>query len=146
MSRFGILLSGALLIVSYAAFAQNSTPTAPAATAPRREQAHPDSADKRLKRMSKRLNLTDDQKEKIRPILKDEENQVATAEADTTLGPQQKHKKIRQIHMATRSQIDGILTPDQKTQMPPAKTGAGGRRHQRTAPASTPSADSNTPQ
>ena len=145
MSKFGILLSSVLL-VACAAVAQDSAPTAPAAPPAPHQKMRPDAAAKKLNRMSKRLNLTDDQKDKIRPILQDEENQVATAEADANLGPQQKHKKIRQVHMATRSQIDGLLTPEQKAQMPPAKTGGGGHRHQRTAPASTPSADSSTPQ
>jgi len=145
MLRFAKLLAG-ILLAGCAAFAQDSTQTTPAAPAAGHDQVRHDSAEKRLKRMSKRLNLTDDQKEKIRPILQDEEKQVAALEGDSTLSPQQKHKKMREIHIASRSQMDGILTPDQKTQMPPAKTGGGGHRHRRSAPASTPSTDSNIPQ
>ena len=146
MSKFGILLSGALLTGCFA-FAQDSAPAAapPAATPPKHQKAHADSADKRLKRMSKKLKLTDEQKEKIRPILKDEETQVDAAEADSTLDQQQKHKKIRQIHMAARTQVDGLLTSEQKTQMPPPKAGHGGHGRRRGVPPSTPT-DSGTPQ
>jgi Spy/CpxP family protein refolding chaperone len=96
--------------------------------------------------MSKRLNLTDEQKEKLLPILQDEEKQAAAVDSDSTLNEQQKHRKIREIRVSTRSQMDPILTAEQKAQMPSGKSGGGGRRHHHDSSTSAPSTDSTTPQ
>jgi protein CpxP len=74
----------------------------------------PMSVEERLQRMSERLNLTDEQKEKIRPLLQDEEKQLQALRADTSLSPEQRREKRRQINQATRKQIGEILTPEQK--------------------------------
>ncbi|HWZ82574.1 MAG TPA: hypothetical protein VNW47_08120 [Terriglobales bacterium] len=140
MSKFAILLASALLTCT--AFAQDSAQTPPvtgATSAPAHSKhsgARPDRAEQRLKRLSKKVNLTDDQKEKVRPILQNEEKQTADLDSDTTLTPQQKHKKTREIRMASRSQIDEILTPEQKEMLPNHRTNAGGHHHQR--PGATP--------
>jgi len=80
----------------------------------RRGGQRPMSVEQRLKRMSERLNLTDEQKEKIRPILQDEEKQLKGLRADTSLSPEQRREKRRQINQATRKQIGETLTPEQK--------------------------------
>ena len=128
MSRFVRLLAG-LLLAGCAVFAQDSAPPPPATSAPQQHKKHGDAAEKRLKRASKRLNLTDEQKEKIRPIFQDEQKQMNEIEAESTLTPQQKHKKMRQIRLASRSQMDAILTPEQKEKMPPVRAHGGGRHH-----------------
>jgi periplasmic protein CpxP/Spy len=148
MSRFVALVAG-LLLAGCAAFAQDSASTASAAPTPgpKKNQRHGDSAEKRLKRMSKRLNLTNEQKEKLLPILQDEEKQAAAVESDSTLSEKQKHQKMHQIRLASRSQIDPILTAEQKAQMPNMRSGGGGgHRHQHPGTNSAPSADSTTTQ
>jgi Spy/CpxP family protein refolding chaperone len=64
--------------------------------------------------MSERLNLTDEQKEKIRPILRDEVKQLRAVRADTSLTTEQRRERRRQIVQATRKQIGELLTPEQK--------------------------------
>ncbi len=147
MCKLRMLLVAALL-AGLSALAQDSSQPAAAAPAPKQNRTHGDSAEKRLKRMTKRLNLTDEQQEKIRPILQDEEKQASAVDSDSTLTQQQRHKKMRQIHLTSRSQIDPILTAEQKAQMPSMRSGGGGggRRHQRTAPTGAPSTDSANPQ
>ena len=147
MSRLALLLVSVLL-AGCAALAQDSASTTSAAPpAPKQNRAHGDSAEKRLKRMSKRLNLTDEQKGKILPILQDEEKQAASVEGDSTLSEKQKHQKMHQIRLASRSQIDPILTEEQKAQMPKMQSGgAGGHRHRRSGSTSAPTTDSSTPQ
>ena len=142
MSRLVVLFAGVLL--AGVAFAQDSASTAPA-PAPKHNRTHGGSAEKRLKRMSKRLNLTDEQKEKLLPIVQDEEKQAAAVDSDSTLNEQQKHKKIREIRVSARSQMDPILTAEQKAQMPSGRSGGGGRRHHGSS-TSAPSTDSTTPQ
>jgi periplasmic protein CpxP/Spy len=143
MSKFAIVLAGALL-ASCTALAQDSAQTPPAAgttSAPahaKHSGTHPDRAEQRLKRLSKKVNLTDDQKEKVRPILQNEEKQTADLDNDSALTPQQKHKKTREIRMASRSQIDEILTPEQKEKLPSRRANTGGHHHQKPgAPAQT---------
>ena len=93
---------------------------APAAQQPAQEGQggprgrRPMSVDARLKRMSERLNLTDEQKEKIRPILQSEADQLKTLREDKSLSPEQGREKVRQIRQATNKQIREILTPEQK--------------------------------
>ena len=143
MLKFKLLLVAALL-TGLSAFAQDSSQPA---AAPQQNPRHGNSAEKRLNRMSKRLKLTDEQKEKLRPILADDEKQAAAVDADTTLSQQQKHKKIHEIRRNSRSQMDAILTPEQKEQMPKMHAGGGGGHHrQHSGQAGTPSTDSNPPQ
>ncbi len=68
----------------------------------------------RLEWLSKELNLTDDEKAKLKPILEDESKQMHAAHADTSLTQDQKRDKMKQIHETTNSQIDDILTSEQQ--------------------------------
>ncbi len=149
MSRFGMLLAGALL-TGFAAFAQDSAQTPPATTpqpaSPRHSHMRSDRVEQKLKRLSKNLNLTDDQREKIRPILQDEEKHLTSLDSDTVLTEQQKHRKMREIRMSSRSQIEGILTAEQKEKLPSRGAGAGGRHHPHTSQGSTSNTDQSAPQ
>ena len=140
MSRYGLLLT-VPLVLGIAAFAQESTaPPSTTSPHPKHHAAQRDRAEMRLRHISKRLNLTDDQKEKLRPILQDESKRVKDVDDDTTLTAQDKHKKLKEIHRATRLQMDEILTDEQKKLLPPQRphgAGAHGRRHSQ--PNTTPS-------
>lgn len=127
MSKFRLLFV-ATLLMGFCALAQDSSPSTSPAPGPQHNRMHGDRAEQRLKRLSKKLNLTDDQKEKIKPILQDEEKQLTDLESDTTPSQQQKRKKMHDIHMASKSQIEGMLTPEQKEKMPSAKTHEGRHR------------------
>jgi Spy/CpxP family protein refolding chaperone len=73
-----------------------------------------DRVEDRLERMSRRLNLTDEQKAKIRPILQDEQKQMKALREDASLSPDQRRQQGREIRTSARKQIDEILTPEQK--------------------------------
>ena len=144
------MLPVAMLLTGFGAFAQDSTQTPPATnaeppatTAPK--HMHGDQAEHRLKRLSKKLNLTDDQKEKIRPILQDEEKQLTEMEADSALTAQQKHKKTKEIRRSSRSQLVAILTPEQKEKLPSGKAGGEGRHHHHADQTGAPTPDAGTP-
>ncbi len=124
MSKFRMLLV-AMLLAGFGALAQDSNP--PATTSPKHNRMHGNRAEQKLKRLSKRLNLTDDQKEKMRPILQDEEKQLTSLESDSALTPQQKHRKTREIRMSFKSQMDAILTPEQKEKIQSGRTRVEGR-------------------
>ena len=79
--------------------------------------ARRDRVEGRLQRMSERLNLTDEQKEKLRPILQDEFKQLKALRADNSLSQDARRAKAREIRRSTRQQIGQILTPEQKEKM-----------------------------
>jgi protein CpxP len=62
------------------------------------------------------LNLTDDQRAKIEPILQSSRQQAQAVRNDTTLTPEQKHAKIRDIHQGAMAQMNSLLTPEQQQQ------------------------------
>jgi periplasmic protein CpxP/Spy len=68
----------------------------------------------RLDWMSKELNLTDDQKAKLKPVLAEEGKKMQSVKEDTTLSQDQKRDKMKEIHQNTDSQINDVLTPDQQ--------------------------------
>jgi len=67
-----------------------------------------------LEWLSKELNLTDEQKEKVKPILDEQTKQMHATQEDSSLTQEQKHDKMKQIHQTTHSQINDILTPEQQ--------------------------------
>ena len=67
-----------------------------------------------LEWLSKELNLTDEQKEKVKPILDEQTKQMHATQEDTSLSQEQKRDKMKQIHQTTHSQINDILTPEQQ--------------------------------
>ena len=63
-----------------------------------------------------RLNLTDDQRAKIQPILHNSRQQAQAVRNDTTLTPEQKQAKLRDIHQDAMTQMNSLLTPEQQQQ------------------------------
>ena len=72
------------------------------------------------------LNLTDDQKAKIRSILMNAKQQMQALRADTTLTEDQKKEKQRQIRQDTMTQVTAILTDEQKAKLKAAHPGESG--------------------
>jgi Spy/CpxP family protein refolding chaperone len=71
----------------------------------------------KLQELSSELNLTDDQKTQIKPILQGEYQQLKGVHADTTLSDDQKSAKMTEIHNGAKGQINSILTPDQQKKL-----------------------------
>ena len=141
MSKFRMLLV-ALLLAGFGAFAQDSSQPATTTAGPKHLRG--DQAEHKLKRLSKKLNLTDDQKEKIRPILQDEEKQLKSLENDGTLTAQQKHRKARDIRMSSKSQMADILTPEQKQKIQSGRTRGEGHHRMHPGSANSGNTDSST--
>src|ERR1700693_677401 len=77
----------------------------------------PPSPQQRLDHLSKMLNLTDDQKAKIKPIIEDTNAQSDSLRKDTTLSPQDRHAKMHDLHEKSMTQIRGFLTTEQQTKL-----------------------------
>jgi Spy/CpxP family protein refolding chaperone len=67
----------------------------------------------KFEKLAKELNLTDDQKAKIKPIIENQAKQVKAIREDKSLNPAQQKDKLRSLAKETRPQIEAILTPDQ---------------------------------
>ena len=72
------------------------------------------SAGERLARMTERLNLTEAQQARIKPIIEDEGKQLKALRDDTSLTRDQKREKFREISTVTFANIDAVLTPEQQ--------------------------------
>ena len=73
------------------------------------------------------LQLTDDQKAKIKTIRDDANQQIQAAEKDASLTADQKERKIKLIRKTARAQVFAVLTPDQQ------KTWSGEQHEKREA-------------
>ncbi len=102
---FSAFALAATLLVPLAASAQSvappPAPQAPAAGAP----AHAHHAG--MRQALKNLNLSDDQRKQIAGIMKQ------TRQANQNADPQTRRANMKQM----RAQINGVLTPDQQTQL-----------------------------
>jgi len=76
----------------------------------------PMSADEHLQMLSQKLNLTDDQKAKIKPIIEEHLQERRTVMNDQSLTPEQRHSKMQASMEAAHTKINAILNDDQKKQ------------------------------
>jgi Spy/CpxP family protein refolding chaperone len=136
--RSAISLVAGLLFVT-GAFAQDSTTqntpaqNTPSATAPAgKHHMRRDPVAMRLQMMSQKLNLTDDQKAKIQPILQDQMQQMRAIRKDSSLTPDQQKAKIEELRKNSNGQIKQLLTPEQVALM--GKGPHEGARHPQGSP------------
>ena len=63
------------------------------------------------------LSLTDDQKAKVKDIFADAKTKYQTVSSDTSLTDDQKKVKMKELHEGTLAKVNGVLTPDQQTEL-----------------------------
>jgi Spy/CpxP family protein refolding chaperone len=80
------------------------------------------------------LNLTPEQKSKIQPIMQSSRQQIQAVRADSSLTPEQKQAKVREIHQNAMSQVNAVLTPEQQQQLQQMRKGRSGKRGGSPAP------------
>lgn len=105
---------GALLFLGYCLPANAQYGGAQQSSPPAQSEARQGQHGNRLDWLSEELNLTDEQKAKVKPILEAQGKQMHAIRDDSSLSQDQKHEKMMQLHETTHSQINGILTPDQQ--------------------------------
>ncbi|MEO7715879.1 MAG: hypothetical protein ABIY70_06745 [Capsulimonas sp.] len=69
---------------------------------------------KQLAKLSETLALTDDQKAKIKDIYKAEAPKMMAIRKNTALTPEEKKEQMKPIRKEMRTQIEALLTPEQK--------------------------------
>ena len=78
---------------------------------PRMGAMNPES---RLKMLTEKLNLTEEQQAKLKPILEDESQQMKALHDDTSLAPADKQAKMKELRDSSTDKINAVLTPDQQ--------------------------------
>ena len=63
------------------------------------------------------LNLTDDQKAKVKDIFAEARAKHQAVSSDTTLSDDQKKAKVKELHTATMTKLNEVLTPEQQTEL-----------------------------
>ena len=76
----------------------------------------PMSPDQMVARLDERLHLNDDQKGKIRSVLEDRQASMEKLRSDTSLSPEDRRAKMRQIFEDHNDQIKNVLNDQQKQQ------------------------------
>lgn len=72
------------------------------------------SPDQVVAKMSEKLNLTDEQKTQITPIIADRQQKMEALRADTSTDRREKGQKMRAIYQDSDTKIKAVLTDDQK--------------------------------
>jgi Spy/CpxP family protein refolding chaperone len=102
-----VVLAAGLLSAGQTSAAPQTSPQGHEAMAASSPEAH-------LQMLSEKLNLTEDQKAKLKPIFQDQAQQLKAVHDDSSLTPEQKTAKKKAIHEATHDQINAVLTPEQQ--------------------------------
>ena len=71
----------------------------------------------RMQDLSAELNLTDDQKAQLKPIVQDEVQQLRAVNDDASLTADQKKAKFTEIRQSHRTQMVSILNPEQQKKL-----------------------------
>jgi periplasmic protein CpxP/Spy len=123
LKRIIVSILGGALLLSAGAFAQDQTAGTASTDQQQKSQKSGHRQHKmkdpqaRLDRMSKKLNLTDDQKAKIKPILDNENQQMQALKSDSSTVKQDRRAKAMEIHKSTMDQIRPILNSDQQAKL-----------------------------
>ena len=108
----------AIVVVLFAGLLLGQTSQAPQTSTPQSQgtMAHrsADSPEQHLQLLSEKLNLTDDQKAKLKPLLEDQAQQMKAVHDDPTLSQEQKLAKMKSVHESLHEQINAMLTPEQQ--------------------------------
>jgi Spy/CpxP family protein refolding chaperone len=94
-------------------FALAKSQAAPASQAAGKEMGMRD----RLQAAVESLNLTDDQKAKVKDIFADAKNKREGVYKDASLSEDQKKAKMKELHVAAMAKLNEVLTPDQQTEL-----------------------------
>jgi len=127
--RWSVLTLLVVLITGLLLAGQNSAPQAT-------QQGHDamgaaaNSPDAHLQMLTEKLNLTDEQRTKLKPILQDQANQLKAVRDDTSLSPDQKTAKMKAIHASFHDQVNAVLTPEQQAKLKEMKHEGMEKHHQ----------------
>jgi Spy/CpxP family protein refolding chaperone len=106
----GLVACGSLAVAQDAK--QDTKPDAPGAGAPGRRGGGM-SVDQRLERMSTELELTAEQKPKVKAVLEESMKKMQEIRSDSNLAPEDRRTKMRTIREDESKAMKAILKPEQ---------------------------------
>jgi periplasmic protein CpxP/Spy len=106
-------------LVSLAMTAALTLPIALARHNPAQSTQTPDRAAMRDKLQAEveSLNLSDDQKSKLKDVFADARSKRQTIMNDSSLTDDQRKAKMKDLRSDTMTKVNGVLTPDQQTEL-----------------------------
>jgi Spy/CpxP family protein refolding chaperone len=119
MNRYRLLIIGASLLLSASAQPQQTTTCTnpPAKQVSGGEDAGLPTVEAQLNVLNQRLNLTEDQQNKIRPILKQLHETTEKLARDKNLSHEERLARVRPERYKADKQIREILSDDQKKKL-----------------------------
>ncbi len=115
-------ITAALLTVAPFAFAEDEKPAAPAATETPKGPIAGRAPGERLKEMSEKLGLTEEQKGKIKTIFEANMPKFKELRADTALSAEDRRTKSLALRKSEMEEIRAVLTPEQQEKMKELRT------------------------
>jgi hypothetical protein len=114
------MLLGALLSAGVV-LAQTPQQSEPQSNTPATQTDHPrmhhaPNPDRMAAHLQKKLNLSEDQVNQIKPVLQDRAQQLSALRSDTSLSQQDRRAKARDIMKDTNTKIEAVLNDTQKQQ------------------------------
>jgi periplasmic protein CpxP/Spy len=116
LTLIAALAVGSWLTLSPAVRADDATNTPPAAPPPGDHGPGMRGRGPNFDRIAERLNLTDDQKPRVKAILDDQREQMRGIWQDQDLSREDRMAKMKSIHEATDAKLKAVLTADQYDQ------------------------------
>ncbi len=101
-------------------------------------RGHRMSPDQQLDHLSKALNLTDDQKNQIRPILQDRSEKMQSIRSDSALSREDRRTRMREAFEDSGNKIRSVLNDDQKQKFDQMQQRRHDRMQKRGGPESKP--------
>jgi periplasmic protein CpxP/Spy len=115
-----VALAGSMLAAGLPAISQTATDSqnnTPSTQQPAKQWHHGGKHGRHMARMVKKLNLSQDQQNKLKPIFDKQHEQAKAIKNDTALTQDQKKEKFQALRQDTMAQMNGILTPEQQQQL-----------------------------
>jgi protein CpxP len=73
-----------------------------------------ESVDDQIKHLSKKLNLSDEQQAKLKPIFEDQRKQMEAIHNDSSLSPEDRFSKMQALRQSSDAQIKSVLNEEQE--------------------------------
>jgi len=131
MLAFGVALAGAQTS-SQSSSSENTQAGPP-------ERGHWRGQPMSLEHLSNALNLTDDQKSQIKPILEDRQKQMESIRSDSSLSPEDRRSKMRSLMEDSNTKLRAVLNDEQKSKFDEMQSRMRERREQHGGPPNAPS-------
>lgn len=129
-SFFSLILSTVMVAGVIAAAAQQPDQQSGSEDSARQARHRPD-PQRTVQMLAKRLNLTDDQKQKLLPVLTGQQEQMRSIVSDSSLSQADRREKIKALRQESDTRINSILNDEQKQKYAQLKQERMQRMHDR---------------